>query len=406
MSNFQYNLDNNKQLIPNANQYILERKYVSIHSEDRDITKFPNSAEFEIELPQDYLNVQTVRLATWSFPINYDVFSRLNANVQLSFTFTKLYDPGEQLNSDPLQNAIFEALFYKQNQPIKEYITIIESGFYNPEQMATELTNKLNEAVTIYIELYFIENASSFDPDVISKFKGYKQFVVIYNSVSQKLLFGNRSSGFKITPNSVSEIAVRQVEDASCLRRNRLPDYSDWGIYPLLGFTRCPLESAEYIGPSLPRVYYGDITPGDEGFWLIPNLVNANVFVMEPPLKINFMGPAYCYMEINGMNCIDETSPYNLSSFTKHTNETNGIVNSAFAKIPLCSTPISQIFDRDMVPFKWYTPPAERIRKLKIRLRYHNGSTIEFGNFDYSFMLEFSMLTPQQERTKSITNLR
>jgi len=403
MSGFPYNLDNNRQLIPNANQYIMERKYISIHSEDRDITKFPNSAEFEIELPQDYLNVQTVRLATWSFPINYDVFSKLNANTEFTFTFTNIYDPGEKLNSDPLQNAIFEALI---SNPTKEYTFTVESGFYNPIQMATELTNKMNETVTQFILKYFIENAGSFDPNVIATFKGYRQFEVVYNSVAQKLFFGNKSSGFKITPFAITDVARRTALEASCVRRNRLPDYSDWGIYPLLGFVRCPQESTEYILPGLPRFYYGDASPGDEGFWLIPNLTNANVFVLEPPLKINFMGPGYCYMEIDGMNCIDETSPYNLSSFTRHTNETNGVVNSAFAKIPLCSTPISQIFDRDMIPYKWYNPPAERIRKLKIKLRYHNGSTLELGNFDYSFMLEFSLLTPQQERTKSITSLR
>jgi hypothetical protein len=406
MNSSVFNLDNNRQLIPNANQYILERKYVSIHSEDRDITKYPNSAEFEIELPQDYLNVQTVRLASWSFPINYDVFSVVNANVEFTFEFTNLYDPGEKLNSDPLQNAIFDALFAKQNSQFKNYIVLIQSGFYNPIQMATELTNRMNEVVTNYINSYFIENSASYDPNIINTFKGYYQFVVVYNSVSQKLVFGNKSSGFTITPNSISEIARRQTLEASCIRRNKLPNYSDWGIYPLLGFTRCPIESIEVLRPDLPRFNYGDALPGDDGYWLIPNLVNANVFVLEPPLKINFMGPAYCYMEIAGLNCIDETSPYNLSDFTRHTNETNGIVNSAFAKIPLCSTPISQIFDRDMVPYKWFNPPAERIRKLKIKLRYHNGTTIEFGNFDYSFLLEISMLTPQQERTKSVTNLR
>jgi hypothetical protein len=406
MSGFPYNLDNNRQLIPNANQYIMERKYISIHSEDRDITKFPNSAEFEIELPQDYLNVQTVRLATWSFPINYDVLSKLNYNLELTFTLTNIYDPGEKLNSDPLQNAIFEALIRKNEQPVKDYICQLEVGFYNPEQMATELTNKMNEAVTLYILRYFTENIGLFDPDVIATFKGYSQFEVVYNSVSQKLLFGNKSSGFAITPFSPLNTGRRVLNEADCFRRHKLPDATDWGLYPLLGFTRCTQESVEYILPGLPRVYYGDVRPGDDGYWLIPNLTNANVYLLEPQFKINFMGPAYCYMEIDGMNCIDETSPYNNSAFTRHTNETNGIVNSAFAKIPLCSTPISQIFDRDMVPYKWYNPPAERIRKLKIRLRYHNGTTIQFGNFEYSFLLEFSLLTPQQERTKSITNMR
>jgi hypothetical protein len=107
-------------------------------------------------------------------------------------------------------------------------------------------------------------------------------------------------------------------------------------------------------------------------------------------------------MEIAGLNCIDETSPWNLSEFTAHTNKTNGIVNSSFAKIPIPTTPISQWFDNDMEPYKFFNPPAERIRKLNIRLRYHNGQNVDFGNFEYSFMLEFNLLTPQQERTYSV----
>ena len=111
------------------------------------------------------------------------------------------------------------------------------------------------------------------------------------------------------------------------------------------------------------------------------------------------MGPAYFYMEIAGQNSIDETSPYNLSKFTQQTNDTNGIVNSSFAKIAIPTTPISQWFDRDSVPYKIYLPPAERIRRLKIKIRYHNGELVNFGTFDYSFMLEFFILQPQQTRT-------
>jgi hypothetical protein len=55
-----------------------------------------------------------------------------------------------------------------------------------------------------------------------------------------------------------------------------------------------------------------------------------------------------------------------------------------------------------MAPFKYFNPPAERIRKLKIKLRYHNGQIIDFGQFEYSFMIELSLLRPQQERSYSI----
>jgi hypothetical protein len=107
------------------------------------------------------------------------------------------------------------------------------------------------------------------------------------------------------------------------------------------------------------------------------------------------MGPAYLYMEINGLNNIDETSPFNNSQFTRETNQTNGIVNSAFAKMAIPTTPISQWFDQNSIPYKYFTPPAERIRRLSIKIRYHNGKLADFNTFPFSFMLEFGVLQPQ-----------
>jgi hypothetical protein len=45
-----------------------------------------------------------------------------------------------------------------------------------------------------------------------------------------------------------------------------------------------------------------------------------------------------------------------------------------------------------------YWPPAERMRKLSIKLRYHNGQLVQFGVFPYSFTIEFTQLFPQQNR--------
>ena len=79
----------------------------------------------------------------------------------------------------------------------------------------------------------------------------------------------------------------------------------------------------------MPRFYYGDIFQGDNGYWLLPNSLLPNSLVQWAvcPFKINFMCPGYMYMEIAGQNCIDETSPYNVSSYTLTTNSTNGVAN-------------------------------------------------------------------------------
>ena len=57
-----------------------------------------------------------------------------------------------------------------------------------------------------------------------------------------------------------------------------------------------------------------------------------------------------------------------------------------------------------MGPYKYWNPPAERISKIKVKFRYHNGSIVEFGQFEYSFMIELNILKPQQEKSYSIVN--
>jgi hypothetical protein len=412
---------NNHQLIKNSNQYFLEKKYVSINSEDRDITKYPNPAEFEMLLPQEYLNIASARLQSWSFPANYDVFSEAYYNVLMTFKMNNLYNPLETGVTVPLIVGIYQALL---NYGDKDMIVRIEPGFYNPDQMARELTNKFNETATIIINDFFSSNAEyAYLKPLFEIAGGYNRFNIVYNHVSQKLWFGNNADQFVLTNNS-SAYNARLIVNNNCLRRNQLPEFTSWGLPSYLGFTRCnehaysvdeylelfPVEGRVYTalkdGDILPRFSYGDAVPHsyDDGFWLTPALYKANVYFLHAQFKISFMGPAYMYMEIDGWNCIDETSPYNLTPYTATTNQINSVVNSSFAKIAIPTTPISQWFDNDMTPYKYWNPPAERISKIKVKIRYHNGMLVEFGQFNYSFMLELNILKPQQERSYSLVN--
>lgn len=426
-----FNVSTNHPIIPNSNNYMYEQRYISIHSNDRDLLKFPRSSEFEIELPQDYLNVVSTRLHSWSMPSNYNVFSIQNYNIAMSFKLLTLYDPSNNTFTDSsyqlVSEAFYAALSYNQD---KNYVLIIEQGFYNPEQMATELTNKLNDVINNTIINFFDSPEGSAYSTAKSIYESnpkflYNRFVVVYNNVNQKMWFGNRGDKFILTNDTLEKKALTNY-NSNCLRRNYLPDTSDWGLPSNLGFSRCPstaitTEEAYKIGQTYdppfiadnltyspyPRFFYGDtLKAGDNGYWLLPDAScpNSTVYYIQAPYKINLMGPAYIYMEIEGLNCFDETSPYNLSPFTLKTNQTNGVVNSAFAKIALYSTPVSQFYDQFAEPYKYFSPPAERIRRLKIKLRYHDGEPVDFGVFDYSFMLEFNILRPQNLRSQNIQN--
>jgi hypothetical protein len=396
-----YDVTTNHPLIQSAQEYLNYKKYVSIHSEDRDILKYPNSNQFEIELPEDLLNVVNVSLYSWTFPANYSTFSALNLNIYMSFLITNPYNPGEHSLSNPLQDAIFEFLFTNIGN---NYYIVIEEGFYNPTQMANELTNKFNHSVTLSITNYFQAKIDSGDTSYVTILAdfiaagGYTRFVIVYNNVSQKIWFGNTSDGFTLT--NENQILAGTIEtDTFCYAGSQEKTFVDWGLPANIGLSRCDTEAIS-ITDFYPRFYYINADYGNGGYWLVPdsNLPGSQVYFIECPYKINLMGPAYFYMEIDGLNCIDETSPYNVSSFTIKTNETNGVVNSSFAKIAIPTTPISQWFDKDSYPYKVFMPPAERIRKIRIKLRYHNDLLVNFGRFEYSFMLQFTLLVPQQLR--------
>ena len=412
-----FNTNTSHPLIPNSQKYIYYRKYVSVHSEDRNVLKYPNSTDFEFELPEDLCNVVTLRLVSWSFPSNYNTFSVLNSNITMTFKINKPYNPGEHNFTDPLYNKIFEYLYYNKNN---DFVITIGQGFYNPFQMVTELTNKFNNTVNILLETYFLEQ--SVNPDLtttqqqeyvnasqlLKESGGYNNFVVVYNNVSQKIWFGNTCDGFILTNETQFNKNII-LSNYICETRGLNPDFSDWGLPGNLGLTRCNNESINssdisnfsessiFNGSTVPRFFYGDVYPGDNGYWLVPNqnLPGCQVNWIEADYKINLMGPGYIYMELNGQNCIDETEPYDSNIYTNSTSGTNGIVNASFAKIPVPSTPISQWFDRDSLPYKFYYPPAERMRKFRVFIRYHNGQQVNFGVFNYSFLIEFTIQLPQ-----------
>ena len=410
---------NNHPIIKNSNQYFLEKKYISIHSEDRDITKYPISSEFEIFLPQEYLNVASAKLYSWSFPANYNVFSIINYNILMSFKFLELYNPGEHSNPDQLTYYIFAALYEYMINDTNIQITI-ETGFYNPDQMAIELTNKFNQAVTNIINVYLNDPNNSVANNIKTQFLAYTRFTIVYNSVAQKLFFGNNADRFILT-NELAASITSNIINQTCLSRNILPELVNWGLPSYLGFTRCNATAytvSEYnellnenpfitnllnVNTSIPRFFYDT---HNDGIWIEPDLtlIGSTIYYLQAPFKISFMGPSYLYMEIDGWNCIDETSPYNLSLYTIQTNKRNSIVNSSFAKIPIPTTPISQWFDNDMGPYKYWNPVAEKISKIKVKFRYHNGLLAEFGQYAYSFMIELNILKPQQEKIYSIVN--
>jgi hypothetical protein len=384
-----YHLNNSHNLQPNANTYFVEKKYVSIHSEDRNFIMYPKSGDFQITLPQTLNNVIKVRLATYDFPSNYDVFSRDINNINLAVSMGAPYFPtGAAIGS--LYMAIYECLLSVQDTNI---IVTITSGFYTPTQMVTELTNKLNKTISDLLNIYVLAHLSTYSALLPITDTTYNRFVVIYNEVKQNIWFGNRADPF--TLNNSLVFAVSQGNVAIQCTLHPLPNFSNWGLPYNLGLKRTnnTSESANYV-----RIFYGELTPGDDGFWLTPikSLANNLVYYVECPNKINLMGCANFYLNISKFNCLDTTVPFSVNNNDK-IGKPNGITNFALAKIQIPTTPVTQWFGQnpDNTPYAYFNPPLDKVSQLFIKLTYHDGTTVDFQNFNFSFMIEFDILQPQ-----------
>jgi hypothetical protein len=406
INSFTYsNTNQNHPLQQNVQDYFQYKKYVSISSEDRNVIAYPTSSNFEIELPEDITNVSSVRVNDYAFPSNYSIFSTENGNTVFAFKIVTPYNPNEYNNEDidPLQFAIYDALEVIKNEKI---FIKIQQGFYNPYQMIMELTNKMNEAVTNLIIEHFKEIGDTTSLNNFILYNGYDRFKVVYNEVSFRIWFGNKTDIFELLNQDVA-FNSEKVHNASCLRGYHPPDFSDWGLPSCLGLTRCNVTSIQAINASETRFYYGDVfTYKDSGIWLVPDPLcpGSTTSFIECPSKINFLGPSHFFICIDTLNCIDITSPFSVSNSTLKTNQTNGVVNQALAKVSLYSTPISQFFDKALPYYKFFVPPKDNIRRLKISIKYHNGEYVNFDSFNYTFTLEFTQLIPMNSRKINIIN--
>ena len=74
-SNHYNNIHNNHQIIPRQQNYLLDRKILTVHSTDRDIKKWKFGNTFEIDLPESMNHVQSMRLVETSMPTFFTNFS-------------------------------------------------------------------------------------------------------------------------------------------------------------------------------------------------------------------------------------------------------------------------------------------------------------------------------------------
>ena len=417
-SNLNLNLQNNHPLIPRENTFWLNRKVLTIHSQDRDISKWPFANEFEIELPQDYHNVQSSRLLEITFPVNLYNFSNINQNTIFRIT----------INNDVYWTCPMLLC--------GEVIEIsIDNGYYTKEQLINTLTFKLNE----------------FMPDS----KSNNKWKAVYHETKQKILIGN-NNGINFTVNadvsfnyaniccnltSQNKSGVNCCDGTSLLPPtvNYFDRYNKFGFLAYIGFTEKRDYPAIIIEPPNPEglpfncsqsanyLPYKSSGNGSrpQNIWLERN--DKDLYYVEPPSVVDSIGEQVIYMEMDYFNNIDELIPWSNSANEKLINGKvanitfqgkppflsgskpiayrGAGINSSFAKIPLLSLPQNTDINStngQLLNSSQFTPPLERINRLKFKFRYHDGQLVDFKDSDLTFSLEFNMLRNDFDRKMNI----
>jgi hypothetical protein len=372
-----YNIINSHQLIPRQQTYNLNKKILTVHAEDRDIRKWPFSNTFAIECPAVYTNVETIRLIDISLPSVTEVFNNDYQNTKLSF----------KLNA---QNVAKDWYLVLLNNSSCVYTITIQDGAYSGAQLANEIQNKLNQAINDYLKTTGLVFATS-----------YLNFKVYYDSVSNTLHFGNIEDSFTFLFDTKVDYVLNQCEQPDVFERA-----SQWGLPWNLGFEKqeyTPVPLLESAGSNGIIFYYNSY--GSSNYLWLPAGTSLPSYYLKAPLSVKNQGENAIYMEIERFNYVDELKPYSTRTTDSYQNDYGGRINSAFIKIPITANVPSYSFDSINLYLNncgYYTPPIDKVSKLKFRFRYHDGRLVNFKDTPFNFSLEINQIRNEIEKNYSM----
>ena len=375
-------------LISVPKNYRLDRRIITFHSEDRDQDIWPNSNEFEFILPVPITNVISLRLANIQLPANYYVFTNNNQNTKLAFTLGPI--GGNPSSGGTRNTQEYNALVANMGN---SYIITIEEGFYSPMQIVKQFEYRMNNVVKDYLINY----------GGVPTANNYNYFKVFYDSVDQKIWFGNTIDNFKIIWGEPIDYDLCGCIPAKngCAWFRPL----NWGLGSYIGFTKDDFSGNKTVEPLFffhNNAYF--IPPDPSGAW--NNDPSGASYYVSSTNTICLLGPSDIYMELDKYNSMDELVPYqNDINATyldgrydiKYLNPFpyGGKHKAAFAKIPILATPNQRYFTSAndyLSNITFSTNPIERIFKFKFKFRYHDDTLVDFRGCELNFSLEANCL--------------
>lgn len=309
------------QLIEKKQNYTLDRKILSVDTNDRDKNKWPNPCEFEISCPQSYNNIESIRLL----------------NIQ---TPNKFYNISENLQNNKLKVKLGSS----------EKIIVLDDGYYSISNLVNSLNNDLS------VNLINIK--------------------VKHNEVNNKIYFGHDNSGFSLIFNS-QDLVYNNCYNSNY--NNIYKQHSKWGLGAILGFNKDTVTSKKESNKN--NFNY------DNTEW-----VSSDNNIIEPLKAVDLDEYQNIYIEVDKLNKSDEIKPYIVD---KINNTNSGIMNSFFAKVPIIKNDNNQSIntkDFCIEGVSYFQPPLEKISKLKIKIRYHNGLLVDLQNYNISMTFEINQI--------------
>lgn len=370
-----YTLENNHPLIKREQTYFYDRKIISIHSCDRDYSKWPNASLFEVEVPEKLKNVSSIRLVDMILPNNLYTFTENYQNTKFEFEIRQ--DISGTSNE---KTALTEYKIKKGT-----FILEINEGYYEPNELANEIENQLNDTVSQTL----LDASFSI---VLPTTYTYDNFRVKYNKVQNKLYILNTRDKFNLLFNK------KQSYNISCSFKEVWEQYCDWGLPFNLGF-----EKNKYISQfkegTFKFNYDNDIyTPDLSG-------VSGGIYYAISPYDLNIKTEQVIYLELDKYNSLDEIEPYSEKTTQLYNNDYASKINSAFAKIPLTRTPFNTVYEpknKHIHNITFFKIPKQQITKFRCKFRFHNGQLVDFKRLPFTFLIEANQLVDEQKRHSSI----
>ena len=333
---------NSSILIPRENTYIIDRKIINIHSEDRDVTKYPESNHFEITLPENLEYVRALRLVNCTLPKNDYVFSERNQNTKFYISIAT-----EDLSAADVSNTRTE-------------VTIHE-GSYTQLELAEE------------IDLQLQISSNSALHDIRAYYDDRNNKIVFYSSKEIALDFTQS--------HTYNTSCKDKMTSASAFEQNLF-----WGLGYYLGY-----EKKMYVSQGV--VFKNLISEVQHypGMYEDADISGSNqVHIIRPLTPLIVQKDTQVYLELEHYNNMEELVPYQTGA------KAHGNIKSAFASIPLVKGENYEynIGDKNtnLHAISSFNEPIRNLSKLKLKFRYHDGRMVHFGNAPFSLTFEITRL--------------